>query len=204
MSPRSISRSCLLVALAALAAPACTPGSSPAAAQGGADLSANTVATLPATAHKAFIDFGGKIQLVGYELSPEAGGPGETLDLKLYWKPVSRLDPGWNLFTHLEDDRGHQLWNFDREGTFRNKLGSGSGLAMLEPGKTYVDEQSLALPRADQLAPRVGIVVGVWQGDMRLPVVSGVTDGNEAGVVSRFSTGIKRVVPQKDSNLKPH
>lgn len=70
-------------------------------------------------------------------------------------------------------------------------------------GKIYADEQSLELPKAEQLTPRVAIVVGVWLGDMRLPVVSGVSNGHEAGVVARFSTGMKRVVPQKDANRPP-
>lgn len=175
--------------------------------KGAEELAANAIAALPNDVpHRTFVDFGGKLHLVGYDVSPESSAsPGSTVRLKLYWKPVSRLDPGWNLFTHLEDDGAHQLWNFDREGAFRALLGSKmpAGLSLLEPGKIYVDEQTLTMPRADQLAPYVNIVVGVWQGDMRLPIVSGASNGHEGAVVARVSTGIQRQQLQKVLNPRP-
>lgn len=198
MSPLGSFKPIFAAALLAVCTASCS-GNPSSGAGGGSDLSTNTVATLPEAAHRTFVDFGGKVHLLGYELSPESGGPGDTLQLKLYWKVVSRLAPGWSLFTHLEDDSARQLWNFDREGAFRGALG-GAGLATLTPGKIYVDAQSLTLPKAEQLTPRAAVVVGVWLEDMRLPVVSGVTNGHEAAVIARFSTGLKRAVPQKDPN----
>lgn len=177
-------------------------------AKGAEELASKALAALPENVpHRTFVDFGGKLHLIGYDVSPESGtGPGQTVRLKLYWKPVSRLDPGWNLFTHLEDDGAHQLWNFDREGEFRSSLAGKmpAGLSLLEPGKIYVDEQTLTMPRADQLAPYINIVVGVWQGDMRLPIVSGVSDGHEGAILARLSTGIQRLQPQKVLNPRPH
>jgi hypothetical protein len=153
------------------------------------------VSRVPETAERTFVDFGGKLHLIGYEMEPEGkAGPGQTITLKLYWKPVAAIGPGWNLFTHLEGERGEQLWNYDREGAFRGFV-SGKmpdGLGLLSPGTVYVDEQSLALPKAEQLRPRVRVVVGAWNDSMRLPVLSGTSNGRDAAIVTHFDTGLQR------------
>lgn len=197
-----------LLVLSSGATLGCGTGARPESeAKGTEEIAASVLDRLPEdVAHRTFVDFGGKLHLVGYDVSPSTNaGPGDTIRLKLYWKPVSRLEPGWNLFTHLEDDRTHQLWNFDRQGAFRNFLGANMpiGLSVLEPGKVYVDEQTLTLPKAGDLAPYVVVVVGVWQGDMRLPVVSGATNGHEAAVIARLSTGIERLFPNRVHNTAP-
>ncbi|HVR21081.1 MAG TPA: hypothetical protein VMS65_15320, partial [Polyangiaceae bacterium] len=39
--------------------------------------------------HPTFVDFGGKVQLVGWEMSPGGvAAPGSTISLKLYWQSV--------------------------------------------------------------------------------------------------------------------
>jgi len=144
--------------------------------------------------HTTFVDFGSKVQLVGYEVSPEdTARPGESVKMTLYWKRTGQLEPGWRLFTHIDDDKGRQLSNFDREGAFRTALGSKeSGLSVLELGKVYTDEQTFAVPKADVVTPKITIVVGVWNDAMRLPVVSGPSDGHAAAIVSHISTGVAR------------
>lgn len=197
--------------LVALAAGACA---SPAQkAEGASPIVATTVSKLPESATRTFVDFGGKIQLVGFEVSPRGtAGPGESVELKLYWTLSSRLGRGWNLFTHLEDDGTRQIWNFDREGPLRTALTTNpEGLGALTPGKIYVDAQKLTLPKAEQLAPRVAIVVGVWADvgtperprDVRLPVLSGPSNGHEAGIVTRFVTGVSRPAPQNVPGQRP-
>jgi hypothetical protein len=78
-------------------------------------------------------------------------------------------------------------------GPFRKWLGgkAQTGLALLELGNIYVDEQSFEMPPAADLAPEVLLVVGVWHGDMRLSVVSGPSDGHHAGIVARIDTGLE-------------
>jgi len=53
------------------------------------------------------------------------------------------------------------------------------------------------MPKADVLTPRVTIVVGVWNDQMRLPVVSGTTDGHDAAVITNLSTGVSSAAPSR-------
>jgi hypothetical protein len=159
-----------------------------------AELASFIASEIPETAHREYVDFGGKLVLVAHELTPSGKtGPGQSVNAKFYWKPISAISPGWGLFTHLEDARGHQIRNFDEVGAFRKWLGgkAQAGLGMLELGNVYVDEQSFEMPPAADLAPEVLLVVGVWNGDMRLPVVSGPSDGHHAGIVTRIETGLE-------------
>jgi hypothetical protein len=168
----------------------------PAEGTAGDDLSTFVVANgaLPEAATRTFFDFGGKVHLVGYEFSPEgAVQPGGTLQAKLYWRRVGALEPDWSLFTHVDDERGRQLRNYDKVGPFRGALGSKpEGLARLALGKVYVDEQTIEIPRGREVTPKVVFVVGVWHDQVRLPVVSGVANGKHAAAVATFGTGVQR------------
>lgn len=158
------------------------------------ELASFLVAEIPETAQREYIDFGGKLVLVAHELSPSGkAGPGQSVNAKFYWKPMSAVSPGWGLFTHLEDAQGRQIRNFDEVGPFRKWLSgkAQAGLSLLELGNVYVDEQTFEMPPAADLAPEVLLVLGVWNGDMRLPVVSGPSDGHHAGIVTRIETGLE-------------
>jgi hypothetical protein len=150
--------------------------------------------------HPTFVDFGGKVHLVGYDVSPEGvAAPGKQVTLKLYWQRSGDLQPGWGLFTHLEDDLGRQVRNFDREGAFRKELGAKpDGLSQLELGRFYTDELGFEMPKAEDLTPRVTVVVGVWSGEMRLPVLSGSSNGHDAAIITHFSTGVVRPAPPSE------
>jgi hypothetical protein len=190
--------------LAALAAGAgCAPAEK--AAEGSESLGTFGVAALPDNVHPTFIDFGGKVHVVGYEVSPEgAARPGQSVSVALYWQRVGALEPGWGLFTHLEDDLGRQIRNFDREGEFRGKVaGAPGGLALLTFGTIYKDDQKLEIPKAGDLTPRISLVVGVWNQTMRLPVVSGSTNGHDAALIAEFSTGVERQRPVALRGSKP-
>jgi hypothetical protein len=173
---------------------ALTACAAPAASGDAEDLKPFAVSALPEGATRTFIDFGGKVQLVGYEFSPDrAVQPGGALSAKLYWRRVGPLQPDWSLFTHVDDERGRQLRNYDKVGTFRAALGSKpEGLARLSAGQIYVDEQSIELPRGREVTPRVAFVVGVWHEQVRLSVISGPSNGKHAAVVGTFDTGVER------------
>ena len=49
---------------------------------------------LPKTVeHETYLDFGGKVQLVGYDISPaEVAAPGSQISLTLYWQRTGALD----------------------------------------------------------------------------------------------------------------
>jgi hypothetical protein len=153
------------------------------------------VDAVPETAKRTFVDLGGKLHLVGLEVSPDTrADPGSTVHLKMYWQAVGQLEPGWGLFTHVVDERGERIRNFDAEGAFRKWLTGAQPdeLSLLELGKIYVDEQSLEMPKADEVTPEVSIIVGAWNADMRLPVVSGPTDGHSAALLATLNTGVPR------------
>ncbi|HVU05679.1 MAG TPA: hypothetical protein VHE30_28215 [Polyangiaceae bacterium] len=190
MRMRELGFSIVVLALAA----GCAPGGSP---EDAAKLSAFVVGGVPEEARSANFDFGGKVQIVGTSVSPSGtAAPGSQVTLTLYWKRTGSLEPGWGLFTHIENDEGRQLRNFDHEGGFRSALeGTKGGLSSLELGKIYQEKQTIELPKPDELTPRVGIIVGVWHDAMRLPVVSGQTNGHEAALVASFATGVPRRPP---------
>jgi hypothetical protein len=150
---------------------AVTSACAPAAKQEApADLAAFAHERLPDDVeHRTFVDFGSKVELVAYDVSPAGSAkPGDSVKMTLYWKRTGQLEPGWRLFTHVDDDQGRQISNFDREGAFRSALGAKeSGLSILELGKVYTDEQTFAVPKADVVTPKITIVVGVWNEAMR-------------------------------------
>jgi hypothetical protein len=188
-----MTRSTLLLCCLALATTAaCTPARK---GDGADDLASFAHDRLPdQLKNTTFVDFGSKVELVGYDVSPEGvARPGTSLHVTLYWKRSADLGPGWGLFTHLEDERGRQIANFDREGAFRGALSSKpSGFARLELGKVYTDEQTVTVPKEDLLTPNITLVVGVWNDNMRLPVVSGSTDDHDAAIIGHFATGVPR------------
>ena len=154
---------------------------------------------------RTFVDFEGKVQIVGYAIEPEGViKPGDTVKLTLYWQLSSKLDPGWKLFTHLVDAGGKRLTgggNLDNVGPLRQADGNDQLLSpsKWQIGKIYVDTQEFQLPR-DVRSPFVSITVGVWKDRHRLDVISGPHDEERRAVIATVPTGIvlpKPVRPAK-------
>jgi hypothetical protein len=149
--------------------------------------------------NRTFIDFEGKVQIVGYALAPKGVvKPGDTVKLTLYWTLTSKLGPGWKLFTHLVDANGKRLTgggNLDNVGPLRQGTGEDQALppSQWQVGKVYVDTQEFQMPR-DVRSPYVSITVGVWKERYRLDVISGSHDAERRAVVATVPTGI---VPPK-------
>jgi hypothetical protein len=200
-------RSGLVLACAALAA-ACGKSPAPEAVAVDPALDAYVLDSVPTDIeNRTFIDFGGKLHLIGYALEPKrVAGPGAKLKLKLYWQKVGPLEPGWNLFTHVLDDRGTQRKNADNDGPLR-RLTTGAdgkptqalGPSRWQTGKVYVDEQEIDLP-TELRTREVTIVVGAWTdrgaaqknlSSHRLSVISGPSDGRNRGIVAHLKTGLK-------------
>jgi len=190
MTARSLRTLELAASLALPLALACAPTES----TRDSDLASFAHERLAEGVHPTYVDFGGKLALVGFELSPDGVlAPDSQVHLTLYWKRTGAIEPGWGLFTHLEDERGRQLMNFDKDGPLRNVLaGKPEGVSSFELGKVYTDEQTFQMPKEAVSTPRETFVVGVWKGDMRLPVISGESDGHDSGIVTHISTGVPR------------
>ena len=77
--------------------------------------------------NRTFLDFGGKVALVGYAIEPTGvAAPGSHVKLTLYWQSLSPLGPGWGLFTHLAIPRQpHRL--LDGAGPLRKSVPAADG-----------------------------------------------------------------------------
>jgi len=105
---------------------------------------------------RALVDFGGAVHLVGWDLSPaDTAAPGSTVHLKLYWRSVKKLSPGWTLFTHVSVADAPKPYAFDDVGTLRQKLPPSEWT----PGNVYVDEQDITVPTTQ--APVFTLSVGI-------------------------------------------
>ncbi len=166
--------------------------------------------------HRTLVDFGGKVHLVGYDVDPQgAVVRGQSVKLKLYWRSVAPLTPGWRLFTHVLDDQGRQVANVDNVGPLRQIVNDADGERQAlapsawQTGKVYVDTQEFAIPATypntdnrELESETVAITVGVWRyaarrasdggarppADMRLPILGGMADSTNRGVVVRLKT----------------
>ena len=91
-------------------------------------LSASVLSEVPSDlANRTYLDFGGKVALVGYTLDPTGtAAPGSHVKLTLYWQSLSALGPGWNLFTHLVIPRQpHRV--LDNAGPMRKLVPAAAG-----------------------------------------------------------------------------
>lgn len=161
--------------------------------------------------NRTLVDFGGAVHLVGWALDPaDQLKPGSRIKLKLYWRSVKRLSPGWSLFTHLIVPGAPLPYAFDGEGPLRQnvqdpKLGTKQKLSPSDwvPGYVYVDEQEFVVPQeigSTEITLGVGLyrealqVVGQEvEGltGLRLPVLSGLSDGADRAVLTRLPTGLR-------------
>lgn len=77
--------------------------------------------SVPSMEHVMEADLGGKIELLGYDLSTVYLSPGETLRLTLYWKALTQMNRGYTVFTHLIST-DNRIWgqqdNWPVKGTY--------------------------------------------------------------------------------------
>jgi hypothetical protein len=164
-----------------------------------AELDSHVLDAVPADIqNRTFIDFEGKVHIIGTAIEPQGVvRPGETVKLTIYWMPVSKLEPGWRLFTHLTDVRGQRIGreNYDNIGPLRQPSGEDQALppSRWKLGKVYVDTQELVIPR-EVWSPTLSITVGIWKGGHRLDVISGPHDRERRAIIATIPTG---VVPPK-------
>jgi hypothetical protein len=113
---------------------------------------------------------------------------GGRVKLTMYWKAVTKLDQGWNLFTHLVDGSGERILSIDNVGPIREWRETQQALSpsAWEPGKVYVDEQVFNLP-ASVKTDKVQVLVGVWRENDRLKILSGPHDPENRGTVATIA-----------------
>lgn len=172
---------------------------------------------LPKTVeHETYLDFDGKVQLLGYDISPkDVAPPGSKISMTLYWQRTGDLDEGWKLFTHLLDAQGRQIAQYDKSGPLREGASEDEqalGPSDWEVGKIYVDQIQFEVPRylsqGDERVPlrtgTVTVAVGVWKEAARLDVLGGNSDARRRGFVTSLSTGLNReaLLPKQKDEQK--
>lgn len=194
-----------------------TPGTTAADKKLDPKLEQYVLARLPKTVeHETYLDFDGKVQLLGYDISPkDVAPPGSKISLTLYWQRTGNLDEGWKLFTHLLDAQGRQIAQYDKSGPLREGASDDQqalGPSDWEVGKIYVDKLEFEVPRrlaqGDAQVPlrtgTVTVAVGVWKDAARLDVLGGSSDARRRGFVTSISTGLSReaLLPKKKDEQK--
>jgi hypothetical protein len=135
------------------------------------------------------VDFGGKITLLGYDITPAVDSirPGTRFTVKWYWQCTASVGDGWKLFTHF-DDAERPRENHDGDGEVRR---------LYQPerwrrGEYITDTQEMEVPSGWE-APVLRIHVGFWKGDDRLPIRTASAPQNENRLRAiEIRTGVAR------------
>jgi hypothetical protein len=154
------------------------------------------LASLPKdVGERARVDFGGAVELLGWDVDPKTDArPGSSVHVRLYWRSVKRLSPGWRFTTELVAPQVDQA---------ASQAGGGRlDPSELVPGKIYVDEHDIAVPQ-DVTVPMLSLVASLSRDPLqvegkeverlstvRLPVLSGLSDGQQRAILGRLATGV--------------
>jgi hypothetical protein len=111
--------------------------------------------SVPSMEHVVEANFGGKIQLLGYDLSTAYASPGDTLRLTLYWKALTQMNRDYTVFTHLVS-ADNRIWgqqdNWPVKGTYPTQ-------AWME-GEVVVDSYEIVIqpdiPQSEYI-PEIGM-----------------------------------------------
>lgn len=134
--------------------------------------------------HEVSINFEGKVELIGYDLSSETWTPGEQMTITWHWKVTRALEEGWRLFTHVSDGRQPTVVNEDGAGLVRDLYQPGAWKA----GEYVRDRQVITLP-ADWGTSTAVVYVGLWNGPHRLRITDGPSDGDNRARAATVRTG---------------
>lgn len=160
----------------------------------------NQAPSTPPT-HSVGGNFNGKVELVGFDVSPETVVPGQNFTVTWYWHVTEAPGSGWNIFTHLgsgaEPSAGDAAQNRDGGSLIRD---------LYQPGRwrrgEYIrDVQEIALP-PDWAEPRVALYVGLWKGDDRMPVEAGRSDGGDRVFAGVVPVDVSRAVAPEQLTLE--
>lgn len=129
--------------------------------------------------HKLRANFGGKIELLGYDLPRSQVHPGDTLSVVLYWRALTDVEGNYQSFVHVAQP-------LDRAWAQEDHLNPGGLPTSRWPSDKYVwDEYAIQIP--EQLSPGEYMVnVGLYsrsEGGARLPLHNGQQVGEESIVI---------------------
>lgn len=147
-------------------------------------LPAPEVTTPPS--HPLHADLGGRMTLLGYDLSPTPAHPGDTLAVTLTWQAAAPMGVDFTVFVHLVASDGHMVAQHDGGPWYEVPLPTSAWRV----GEVVRDRHILALP--PDLAPGTyRLLVGAyyWPTGERLPLV--VDGAPVAGEVEVGEVGVE-------------
>jgi hypothetical protein len=123
----------------------------------------------PAVQHQVEANLSDRVTLLGYDLSPDAPHPGETLQLTLYWRAEREMLHSYKVFVHLLDAEGHIRAQHDAAPANWTRPTTG-----WLPGELVTDVHELSLD-ADAPPGEYVLEVGLYeeQTGVRLPLFDG-------------------------------
>jgi hypothetical protein len=125
--------------------------------------------------------FGGRVRLVGVDVTSASARPGETVPVVVVWQAVEAMDRSYTAFVHLLGADGRVAAQEDHV-PGRGARPTTSWL----PGEVIVDRFDLALP-ADLPVGDYGLEIGLYDaGQPRLPRLP-LGDGGDAVHLGRLS-----------------
>jgi len=117
-------------------------------------------------------DYGGRIGLVGADLSPDPVGPGGTLQVTLYWQALVDMDVPYTVFVHLLGVDGQVAAGHDGEPVAATRPTTG-----WVPGEYVVDTHDVQIP-VDMAQGDYVVEVGLYDAGTRgMPRLRLVVDG---------------------------
>ncbi|MDD5309217.1 MAG: LTA synthase family protein [Deltaproteobacteria bacterium] len=131
----------------------------------------------PQVAHPLRARFGDKVELIGYEVTPERPSAGSDLKLKYVFKCLARLGENEKLFVHLT--QGRRSVNGDHV-----PLGGSYPPSDWQPGEYIVDEHTVHVP-GTWSGGELRVLLGFWDSSskQRLPVSGTDAEVDDSGVV---------------------
>jgi hypothetical protein len=125
--------------------------------------------------HPLQVNLGDQVTLLGYDVSPDAVQPGQSLDLTLYWQARQEMSEDYTVFTHLVATEGRivaQQDNQPAEGRYPTSI--------WDTGEIVVDRYHLTIA-PDAPSGEYHLEVGMYLLATleRLKVVSGDEKGQD-------------------------
>jgi len=134
--------------------------------------------------HPLDIQFGSKVQLIGYDLSTDAVQEGKPFTVTWYWKVLEPLDEGFRVFTHMMDAEKNSRLNLDSARPFREAYPE----AGWKKGDLLRDVQEVTVPRAWK-SKSATFCLGFWRESARLPITKGPSDDQNRALALTVEVG---------------
>lgn len=142
-------------------------------------LERNLLKSSPTPKIKVDGELGDKVVYLGLDAPAEAQ-VGRPLKLVHYWRVKNPVGEDWKLFVHLVGVKKAEYANADHV-----PIKGRYPVDQWKAGDIIRDEHTVTVPRSWK-AEWVEIYVGLWRGDVRLPVVKGDNDGENRLLAARI------------------